>query len=60
MRRTLKTPQTFYLEEEKWVSRLMNLLPSENTKKTKLLKESAPLYLFWKHWRSPLHCLGAL
>jgi hypothetical protein len=60
IKRALGTCQTFSLEEEEMLTRLMNLLPFENTQKTKLLKESAPLYPFWEHWRSPLHCLGAL
>ena len=34
MRRTLETPQTSDLEEEKWVNRLANLFPPESTSKT--------------------------
>jgi hypothetical protein len=45
MRRTLDTHQTLDLEEEKWLTRLMNLLPSERTQKTEFLEESSPLYL---------------
>jgi hypothetical protein len=33
MGRTLETPQTFDLEEEEWVNRVMNLLPFERTTK---------------------------
>jgi hypothetical protein len=60
IRRTLGTCQTLDLEEEERLTGLMNLLPSENTQKTKFLEESAPLYLFWECWHSPLHYLGAL
>jgi hypothetical protein len=60
IRRTLGTCQTLDLEEEERLTGLMNLLPSENIQKTKFLKESAPLYLFWECWCSPLQCLGAL
>jgi hypothetical protein len=60
IKKTLGTCQTLGLEEEERLTRIMNLFPSENTQKTKLLKESAPLYLFWEHWHSPLHYLGAL
>jgi hypothetical protein len=35
IRRTLETPQTLDLEEEERLTGLMNLLPSENTQKTK-------------------------
>jgi hypothetical protein len=45
MRRTLSTHQILDLEEEEWLTRLMNLLPSERTIKTEFLEESAPLYL---------------
>jgi hypothetical protein len=46
MRRRLGTCQTLDLEEEERLTGLMDLLPSENTQKTKFLEESAPLYLF--------------
>jgi hypothetical protein len=45
MRRTLETPKTFSLEEEERLTGLMNLFPSENTKKTKFLEGSTALYL---------------
>jgi hypothetical protein len=45
MRRTLDTHQTLDLEEEEWLTGLMNLLPSERTQKIEFLEESAPLYL---------------
>jgi hypothetical protein len=48
IRRTLDTCQKLDLEEEERLTRLMNLLPSENTKKTNFLEGSAPLYLFWE------------
>jgi hypothetical protein len=50
MRRTLETPQTFDLEEEERLTGLMYVFPSENTKKTSVLEESAP----------PIPLLGAL
>jgi hypothetical protein len=43
IRRTLGTCQTLDLEEEERLTGLMNLLPSENTKKTKFLEGSTPL-----------------
>ena len=43
IKRTLSTCQTLDLEEEERLTRLMNLLPSENTQKTKFLEGSAPL-----------------
>jgi hypothetical protein len=46
IRRTLGTCQILDLEEEERLIGLMNLFPSENTKKTKFLEGSAPLYLF--------------
>jgi hypothetical protein len=48
IKRTLGTCQTLDLEEEERLTGLMNLFPSESTSKTKFLKESAPLYLFWE------------
>jgi hypothetical protein len=46
IRRTLGTCQKLDLEEEERLTGLMNLLPFENTQKTKFLEGSAPLYLF--------------
>ena len=43
IRRTLGTCQTLDLEEEERLTGLMNLLPSENTKKTKFFEGSDPL-----------------
>jgi hypothetical protein len=50
MRRTLETPQTLDLEEEERLIGLMNLLPFENTQKTK----------FFGRECSPISLLGAL
>ena len=45
MRRTLETPQTSDLEEEKWVNRLANLFPYESTSKTEFWRGALPLTL---------------
>jgi hypothetical protein len=60
MRRSLGTHQTLDLEEEEWLTGIMNLLPSERTQKIEFLEESAPLYLSQEYWLSPIHYMGAL
>ena len=45
MRKTLETPQTSDLGEEKWVNRLANLFPSESTSKTEFWRGALPLTL---------------
>jgi hypothetical protein len=67
MRRTLETPQTLVLEEEERLTGLMNLLPSENTQKTKFWRRAlpytssgsagAPPYTVWEHYKAPLALL---
>ena len=45
MRKTLETPQTSDLEEEKWVNKLANLLPPKSTSKNEFWRGALPLTL---------------
>ena len=67
IRRTLDTCQTLDLEEEDRLTRLMNLLPYENTQKTKFWRRAlpytssgsvgAPPYTVWERYKAPLALL---